>query len=81
MSASYPENSNAMLHLEYSSEVVEQHHAYLRSLAARPPRSLAGKSRRQTIGRVILRLGYWMQRRSLESYDQQPVGQSMSPNA
>lgn len=70
-----------MLHLEYPSDVIEQHHAYLRSLSARSPHGLAGKSGRQTIGRVILRLGYWMQRRSLDLHDQPPVGQSMSPNA
>lgn len=55
-----------MIPLEPGYILIQQYHAYLRSLSTPPRESAAVTSRRETIGRMIVRFGRWVENRCPE---------------
>lgn len=52
-----------MIELEYMPQMIEDRHAFLRSLAARPPVPSERGSIRQRVGRTVIWIGGWIEGR------------------
>lgn len=55
-----------MIPLELGHILIQQHHAYLRSLNSELRERVEVTSRRETIGRTIIRFGRWVENRCPE---------------